>query len=131
MTETRTKIYFAIKTDDKSVDENVIAKYININPTKFELMFSRGQIPKCTIWEYAIEEFTHLDIEQELYKLVSKIQPDKNGLMRLKNDWDVTFVIQLVLYIGEETPVLHFGSQITKFVSDIDAEIDCDIYNEK
>ena len=131
MTQTRTKIYFAINTEDQSVDDSTISKYINIPPTKFELMFARGHIPKCTIWEYALPEFTNWDIQTELNKIVSVMQPFKNGLIKLKEEYDVSFVIQLVLYIGEETPSLHFGSSVTKFASEIEAEIDCDMYNEK
>ena len=131
MTQTRTKMYFVIKTEDPNVDKDVIADYIHINPTKFELMFARGHIPKCTIWEYALLEFTNWDIETDLNKLVSIILPFKDGLIRLKKDYDVSFVLQLVLYFGEETPALHFGSMVIKFASEIGAEIDCDMYNEK
>lgn len=130
MTQTRTKIYFAIKAEDENLDKNVIAKYMDIIPTKFEMMFARGNIPKCTIWEYALPEFTDWDIEQELNKLVNAMQPFKDGLIRLKKDYDVNFVIQLVMYLGEETPSLHFGSVVTGFASEIEAEIDCDMYNE-
>lgn len=131
MTQTRTKIYFAIKAEDENLDKIVIAKYIDIIPTKFELMFARGHIPKCTIWEYALPEFTNWDIEAELNKLVSILLPFKDGLIRLKKEYDVNFVLQLVLHIGEVTPSLHFGSLVSKFASEIDADIDCDMYNEK
>lgn len=94
-------------------------------------MFARGHIPKCTIWEYAMPEFTNCDIEAELNKLVSILLPFKDGLIRLKKEYDVSFVLQLVLHIGEETPSLHFGSLVSKFASEIGADIDCDMYNEK
>ncbi|PHR46230.1 MAG: hypothetical protein COA32_11800 [Fluviicola sp.] len=131
MSQTRTKIYFAIKSEDQNIDQKTIAQYIHLNPTKFELMYARGLIPKCTIWEYAIPEFTSWDIETELNELILKLSTYEEGLKRLKNDWKVDFVIQIVLRIGEETPSLHFGSIVTDFVSKVGAQIDCDIYNEK
>lgn len=131
MSQTRTKIYFAIKTEDKTIDQSIINQYISLEPTKFELMFARGKIPKCTIWEYAIPEFNHWDIETELNKLIAILEPCKSGFIELKNDRDVSFVVQLVIYLGEETPFLHFSPIITNFVSEIGAEIDCDMYNEK
>ena len=131
MTETKTKIYFAIKTEDQNIDKGIIKQYISINPTEFELMYSRGKIPKCTIWEYSIPEFAHWDIHKELNILISKLEPCVEGFKRLKNERDVNYVLQIVIYLGEETPALHFGSKVINFVSQIDAEIDCDMYNEK
>lgn len=94
-------------------------------------MFARGNVPKCTVWEYGNPEFTNRDIELELDKLISPLSSNANGLKRLKNDWDVRYVLQFVLYIGEVAPGLHFSQKVTKFLSEIDAEIDCDLYNYK
>lgn len=131
MSETRTKLYFAIKTEDEALDLDAITAYIDLVPTKFEKMLSRGHFPKCTIWEYARPEFTNWDIESELNELVQIMQPFGEGLIRLKKDFDVHFVIQLVLYLGTDIPALHFGSMITHFAAQIDAEIDCDMYHEQ
>ena len=129
MTETRTKIYFAIKTEDQKIDQNTIKDYINLVPTKFELMFERGKVPRCTSWIYETAEFIELDIEPEFNELISILSPYIAGLKKLKNDFDVEYVFQLVIRIGEHTPALHFGNNITRFASEINAEIDCDMYN--
>ncbi|MFT6138531.1 MAG: hypothetical protein ACJA0U_001282 [Salibacteraceae bacterium] len=52
MTQTRTKIYFAVKTEAYGFDLDGFKKFLTLEPTKFELKNSRRAFPKCTIWEY-------------------------------------------------------------------------------
>ena len=131
MIQTRTKIYFAIKTEVDGFDLNGFKKFLSLDPTKFELKNSRGAIPKCTIWEYSLPEILHLDLGEELCNMIVTLSPHIEELKSLKANIDVSYTLQIVLYHGDESPALYFSSEVLEFINSIKAEIDCDMYNEK
>jgi hypothetical protein len=131
MTETSGYIYFAIKTEDV-LEMNDFNKFLSIQPTKFEKMFERGQVPKCTTWEYSTQKLTNPDYLKEIEKLISVLEPYKEEFRQLKLHYpQLNVVLQVVLYLGDETPALHFSKRTLDFLSYPAAVIDCDIYNAK
>lgn len=131
MTQTRTRIYFSIKTEVDGFDLTRFNQFLTLSPTEFDIKHSRGAIPKCTSWNYVLPEIHHLDVDEELNKLVAKLTPHIDEFNKLKEAVDVSFTLQVVLYHGEHAPALHFGSEVLAFVHSIGAVIDCDLYNEK
>lgn len=131
MKHTRAKIYFVIKTEEDGFDLSAFNNYLTIEPTIVELKHSRGIVPKCSSWNYSLPEIHHFDLELELKKLVSILKPHTDEFKRLREKRDVYYTIQIVLYLGEESPVLHFDEEVIGFVNAINAVIDCDVYNEK
>jgi len=131
MTQTRTKIYFAIKTEVDGFDLNGFKQFLSLDPTKFELKNSRGAVPRCTIWQYSLPEILHLDLGEELSNLIVTLTPHIDEFKNLKENFDVHYMLQIVLYHGDESPALYFSSEVLEFIHSIKAEIDCDMYNEK
>ncbi|MCL9807646.1 DUF4279 domain-containing protein [Flavobacterium amniphilum] len=132
MTNTTGYTYFAIKTENKNFGLDTFNKYLSIQPTRFEKMFSRGKIPSCTIWEYSSSPLKNPIYFEEIEKLVAKLNEHKPEFLKLKSENpEVDFVLQVVVKLGDETPGLSFSKEIIQFINDTDAIIDCDIYNSK
>lgn len=132
MTNTTGYVYFAIKTENESFDLDEFDKYLTIKPSHFEKMFSRGKVPVCTIWKYSSEDLINPYYFDEIEKLVEKLNKHKHEFLKLKSENpEIDFVLQTVINLGDETPGLHFDKRIIQFINDIDAVIDCDIYNDK
>jgi hypothetical protein len=47
------------------------------------------------------------------------------------NHKDIYFVLELVIFLGDNSPGLNFSRKTMAFLNYLEAEIDCDIYNEK
>ena len=132
MTETTGYTYFAIKTENESFELETFNKYLSIQPTRFQKMFERGKVPVCTIWEYSSGDLTNPYYFEEIEKLVAKLSEHKSEFLKLKSENpEVDFILEIVIKLGDETPGLHFSKETIQFVNDIDAVIDCDIYNSK
>ena len=132
MIDTTGYTYFAIKTENKNFELETFNKYLTIQPTRFEKMFARGKVPACTIWEYSSGDLNNPYYFEEIEKLVTKLSEHKSEFLKLKSENpEIDFVLEIVIKLGDETPGLHFNKEIIQFVNDIDAIIDCDIYNSK
>lgn len=132
MTDTTGKIYFAIKTEDETLDLDTFKKYLTIEPSKYNPMRSRGNVPVCTIWEYGIYDMINPIYYDEIERLVGVLQKHSSEFIQFKTAYpEIEYVLEIVIYIGDETPGLGFSKQTLHFVSAIDAIIDCDIYNSK
>jgi hypothetical protein len=131
MTKTSGYIYLALKTED-GIGMDDFNKFLSIQPTKFEKLFERGQVPKCTTWEYSTEKLINPNCLNEIEKLVSALEPHKEEFKQLKLHYpQLQIVLQVVLYQGDESPALHFSTSTLAFLNDLGAAIDCDIYNSK
>ena len=132
MNPTRGYIYFAIKTEDEDLDLADFDKYLRVKPTKFEKIHSRGPVPKCTIWTYSTDELTNPTFYEVVEGLIKELLPYKDDFKRLKNEYeDIHYVLEVVIFLGDESPGLNFSRMVLDFLNDVGAEIDCDIYNEK
>lgn len=132
MIKTKGYTYFAIKTDDVDFDLSMFNTYLSIQPTNFTLMSQNGKVPKCTIWELSSGKLTNPFYFEEIEKLLDILEPHKLELLKLKQAHPkLTFVLQVVIFLGDETPGLHFSERTISFMNDFGGAIDCDIYNEK
>ena len=132
MNPTRGYIYFAIKTEDENLDLADFDKYLRVKSTKFDKMYSRGPVPKCTIWTYSTDELINPFYYEVIEGLINELLPYKDNFKTLKNEYaDLHYVLEVVIYLGDETPGLNFSRAVLDFLDYVGAEIDCDIYNKK
>lgn len=132
MTDTTGYVYFAIKTEDDHFDLATFNKYLTLKPTRFQKKFERGNVPVSTIWEYRMGNFTSSYYFEEIEKLIDVMEKHAHELMYLSEENpSISYVLEVVIYLGDETPGLHFSERAIKFINDIGGVIDCDIYNAK
>lgn len=132
MENTTGKIYFAIKTDDENFGLESFNKYLSIKPTRFLKMFEKGKTPVCSTWEYSSGDLTNPDFYAEIENLVTKLNEHQSEFVKLKSEnIELEFVLQIVMRLGDETPGLSFSTKTIQFTNELDAIIDCDIYNSK
>ena len=132
MVNTTGRCYFAIKTDIIGFGLENFNKYLTISPTRFQEALSNGKTPKCTIWELSSEELINPLYCDEIENLISILNKHKTEFKKLKKEnSDIEYVLQIVMYLGDETPALNINQEVLKFINEIDGVIDCDIYNNK
>lgn len=132
MTDTRGYIYFVIKTEDTQFELAEFENFLSIKPTSVQKMFERGNVPKSTSWRLGTAELINPHFFQEVEKLIATLKPHKDEFKKLKTVYpDFKFVLQVVLYLGDESPGLNFSNETIELINDVGAEIDCDIYNKK
>lgn len=132
MKNTHGYIYFALKTEEETLDERLFTSMLTIKPTRFEKRFERGQVPVCTVWELSSRELINPNYSDELEHLIDLLNLHLDELLNLKRNYpEVEFWLQVVMYLGDYNPALHFGKKVLKFCNDLDVKIDCDIYNDK
>jgi hypothetical protein len=132
MTDTKACVYFGIKTENQELNEADFEQYLGLKATSFEKIYSRGHIPKCTIWEYSTGNLVNPIYYEAIEQIVAHLLPFKENLKKFKEAYpEVHYVFEVVIYLGDETPGLNFNLEVLSFLNEIGAEIDCDIYNKK
>lgn len=132
MENTHGYIYFAIKSEDETLDRSSFDSILSIIPTRFEKKFQRGNVPVCTIWEFSSGELVNPIYSDEIESLVDELNLHRDEFLILKRNYpEVEFWLQVVMYLGDYAPALHFGEKVLKFCNDLGVKIDCDIYNDK
>ncbi|WP_299890900.1 DUF4279 domain-containing protein [uncultured Lacinutrix sp.] len=132
MTDTKGYTYFAIKTENEKIGLDEFNSYLTIKPTEFKKMFENGKTPKCTTWELSSGKLINPYYFEEIEKLINELEKHRNELIGLKKqNPEFSFVLEVVIFLGDKTPGLHFSERTIRFINDIGGTIDCDIYNEK
>lgn len=127
---TEGEVYFVIKTENRSIDIDIFNQYLSVAPTTFSRMLTKGISPKCTSWIYSSGKLKNTDYSLETKKLISKLIDHQKEFINLKKNYpEFNFSLQIVIYLGTDSPVVHFDLNILNFLNNINAEIDCDIYN--
>ena len=132
MTNTKGYTYFAIKTENEKFGLSEFDSYLTIKPTDFKQKFENGKTPVCTIWEYSSGKLINPYYFKEIEKLISKLESHESELIELKRqNPEFEYVLEVVIFLGDESPGLNFSERTIKFMNKINGTIDCDIYNEK
>lgn len=132
MKDTTGYTYFAMKTENENFGLQEFDKYLTLKPSRFQKKFEKGKVPVCTIWEYSTGDLTNPSFFEEIEKLISKLNNHKVEFLKLKADNpEISFVLEVVIYLGDKTPGLHFSEKTLEFVNNVGGVIDCDIYNKK
>ena len=132
MTETEGMVYFAIKTEDASIEEDTISEFLDLRATRFMKMYSRGHIPKCTIWEISTGKVEKPDMDLLIDKIIGTISPFQDKLIEFRRCYqDVTYVFEIVIYHGDHAAGFGLSNEQLRVLSEIGAFIDVDQYNYK
>jgi hypothetical protein len=111
-----------------------ITKALDIQPTK---VFNTGDLmdpktilrAKVNIWVYSIDTpVQSFDILDYITPLLDVLQTKKSKINKLCEDTDVNCIIQCSIWMKEETPILMLPSHIMRKISELNADIDFDLY---
>ncbi|MEG1026749.1 MAG: DUF4279 domain-containing protein [Flavobacterium sp.] len=128
--KTEGEVYFVIKTENRGIDIEIFNEYLSIAPTTFSRMLTKGNSPKCTSWIYSSGKLINADYSLETEKLISKLIDHQKEFIYLQKFYpEFHFSLQIVIFLGTDSPALNFNLNILNFLNNINAEIDCDIYN--
>ena len=120
MTDTKGYTYFAIKTENEKIGLSDFDTYLTLKPTEFKRKFENGKTPVCTTWELSSGKLTNPYYFKEIEKLIDKLENHKSELIGLKNkNPEFAYVLEVVIFLGDESPGLHFSERTIKFMNEI------------
>ena len=132
MLETEGYVYFAIKTEDETIEETTISEFLGLNATEFRKMRSRAKIPVCTSWKISTKRTINVDISSLIEEVLEIIMPYENKLIELKNlHNDFYYVLEIVIEHGDNAAGFTIDNNQLRFLSEIGANLDVDQYNNK
>lgn len=128
------RVYFALDGDDFDPDE--MTKFIGIEPTSTIRKGSKvpGEIPKMNSWELSTENIVNesIDIFTMSTEVVNKLKPKKELIIQAKEHFNALPRFEVVLWFSineaHSTPAIGFEVETVKFLGEIGAFIDIDIY---
>ncbi|ELI7922609.1 DUF4279 domain-containing protein [Yersinia enterocolitica] len=131
MDKTTVMAYFSIYGD--SFDIEGISQRLCLKPDDVRV---KGLVPLGrkrpsieTSWKISTEDEESYDINVQLDKLIALLKDKKSELQNIKNTYGVNFIFVFVVKIENgEKPGMRFDVEKIKFISDINAEIDIDLY---
>lgn len=130
MDKTNVKVEFSIFGD--GFDPNTITDTLQITPTRTWLKGDniKGDLfRKETCWELATEYEESLDINNQIKKIKNLIQDRKDEVVKLIRQNNLECKLEVVINIeNNERPAMYINNETIKFIHDIGAEIDFDLY---
>ncbi len=80
-------------------------------------------------WRFKTTEITTIDLPEEVEKVVKILKPYKTRLLEVIRKYKCEVSLGCVLYIERgDIPIVHFPRDIVEFISELNANIDIDIY---
>ena len=138
MKKTNIKATFSISNYDDDFDPNIITSRLKIQPTD---LFVKGSLrPQIqpgqyrgiynrNAWILKTERKESIEIKNQLLELVNVLKAKKEILIELKNTFELEIDFGIVIYILDgNTPASYLPKEIIRFMADLDAGIDFDIY---
>ncbi|MFC9707260.1 DUF4279 domain-containing protein [Paenibacillus sp. NPDC056933] len=130
MERTNVKVEFSIFGDQ--FDLNIITNTLLIPPTRTWLKgdpIQRDLFRKETCWELATEYEESLDINDQIDKVKILIQDRKDQVVKLIRQNNLECKFEVVINIeNNEKPAMYLNKDTIKFIYDLGAEIDFDLY---
>ena len=129
-------MYLGIRGDFKP---NEVAKYISLKPWESKERGERCKerdLPRCSILDYGLIEVVAKmpDLYDMSEELIEILEPHKREFLNVVAEFDVTMCWTTCLWMmvdeNVSTPPIGFSSRVTKFVGDIGASIDVDLYRD-
>ncbi|MBY0216252.1 DUF4279 domain-containing protein [Paenibacillus illinoisensis] len=113
-------------------DPNIITNTLLINPTRVWLKgdsIRRDLVRKETCWEIATDYEESLDINDQIDKIKALIQDHKDQVIKLIKQNNLKCKFDVVINIENNiSPAMYLNKNTIKFVCDLEAEIDFDLY---
>jgi hypothetical protein len=132
MVESEGYVYFAVKTEDISIEENTIDNFLGLKANDFNKMKSKGRTPVCSVWEISTKRTNNPDISYLIDQIISIILPYKEKLKELKKRYtDIEYVFEIVIFHGDNAIGFSIPNELLSFLGEVGAFIDVDQYNCK
>lgn len=133
MNKTNVKVEFSIIGDNFCPTE--ITSRLSISPSskfrKGDTYIKNGNecIKNYSCWMISTGYEESLDISIQLDKIVAILDKKKDELVALRQWYAFEYMLVVVINIeNRESPGMYIKSDVIKFVNDINAEIDLDLY---
>jgi hypothetical protein len=140
MDKTSVMAYFSIFGDDFPLDK--VTQILNIEPTR---SYKKGEVivrpkndnviittinyRKETAWKLSTGYQESTDINDQLYLLLDTLENKVSELIRIKDEYKVSFTIMIVINIeNNEKPAMYLEQRFISFVHTINAGVDFDLY---
>lgn len=129
-------MYLGIRGDFKP-DE--VAKYISLKPWESKERGERCKerdLPRCSILDYGLVEVTvdMPDLYDMSEELIDMLEPHKSEFIEVSRKFDVGLCWTTCLWMMTDqsvsTPPIGFSSRVCKFIGDLGASIDIDLYRD-
>lgn len=129
--KTNAKVEFNIIGD--AFNPDIVTQKLKINPTevwiKGEQIKGKDLYRKYTLWSISTEYEESLDINYQLKAILSVLTPKTCELLELKNTLDIEYRFCVVININNnENPAMYIDTGTIRFINEITAEIDFDLY---
>ncbi len=80
-------------------------------------------------WCFETNKIISIDLPEEVEKVVKILKPYKTRLLEIIRKYGCEAELSCVLYIEDnDIPIVHFPRDIVEFISELNGEIDIDIY---
>lgn len=131
----QTSLYAYIQlTGNDDFPLEVVTERLGIQPTRTwkvgEKVHPDNPLKRFyTCWKYEIQKLETLEVEDVLEPLYNLFHPKVETINQLKQQFDLTVQIELVIEIENgRTPGLAISPEFSRFASSMDALIDIDMY---
>ncbi len=110
-----------------------ISTLIGLKPTK---IWRLGETIKPSIlkrkhdgWCISTTEKESMDLNEEVLFLLRKIISFKSNILNVCKKFNLSSEIAITVYVeNNEIPSLHFNSKVVSIISELNTEIDIDLY---
>jgi hypothetical protein len=130
MERTNVKVEFSIFGEQ--FDPNIVTRTLLIAPTRTWLRgdpIRRDLVRKETCWEIATEYEESFDINDQIDKIKGLIQNKKDQIVQLIKQNNLECKFEVVINIQDSsTPAMYLNADTIKFLYELGAEIDFDVY---
>jgi hypothetical protein len=129
----KTKVMVEFEISGDKFDPNALTELLGINPTETRKKGEPGRLKhivnKHSIWLYSTRYKESNDVGTQL-KDIFDIFKDKTAILKeIKNNYDVEMGICVVIKVeNKEPPAMSFRRWFMKFLHEIDADVDFDMY---
>jgi hypothetical protein len=79
-------------------------------------------------WSLSTDRKPVIDLQDQLDLILREVQAQTDALNELANERNFNVELACVIYVSDETPVIHFDAEVVELLAELNAEIDIDLY---
>lgn len=127
-TQTNIKIEFSISSNKKLNFEDITQRLEVLPTSQCLLHLNKQDRPEYT-WEYATDKIETLDVGDVISQITQRFAAKEQILRDIKEEYDAVLKCCIVVEIEQgQTPGLYLDKETLHFLSNIEAELDIDLY---
>ncbi|WP_020616372.1 DUF4279 domain-containing protein [Paenibacillus daejeonensis] len=130
MDKTKVKVEFGLY--GKSFNTQEITRILGLTPSRYwnKGDHIRGNIHnKETYWEISTDYEESYDINDQMHKIVSQLIGKEDQINSIQRNYNVECKFDVVIHIeNNEKPAMYLERDRIKFLNEINATIDFDLY---